>query len=319
MARRSERIASSACRRRRRARSRARARPRDRMARSSPVAPIASAASAGRPARAQRRRQRLDERGIARLAPHEGAQGFGGAPHARRARPPRSRPRRGARTRAHPWVAAGTARRPGRGRRRRSRARAASPPPRDRRRWAGPRAPWPPARPARGAGAPRPRPATTTRLRVSPGSAAEVVQLGARRVDVLERAQPQRAQAGPAEGLGVQRLRVGLRAPGRAEEVRAVDAGGNGHGEAGQDRRAGCPRCARGPVLRESRHPRPGHDEGHAQGRLVHEEPVGELAVIAERLAVIGGHHDQEPGRARASAAATTRPRQASAAATSPS
>ena len=46
--------------------------------------------------------------------------------------------------------------------------------------------------------------------------------------------------------------------------------------------------------------PRRAKDEGHAQGRLVGEDAVRRLAVLSERLAVVGGEDDEDPlARAR--------------------
>ena len=39
--------------------------------------------------------------------------------------------------------------------------------------------------------------------------------------------------------------------------------------------------------------PRPAHEEGDAQGRLVGEEAVQGLPVLAQALAVVGGHEEQ--------------------------
>jgi hypothetical protein len=47
-----------------------------------------------------------------------------------------------------------------------------------------------------------------------------------------------------------------------------------------------------GLVDRAGANARPGHDERHVQCRVVDEEAVGELAMLAEGLAVVGGDHD---------------------------
>ena len=45
--------------------------------------------------------------------------------------------------------------------------------------------------------------------------------------------------------------------------------------------------------------PRPGHDPGHSKRRVVDEDPVRALAVLAEALAVVGRHeHDRARGLA---------------------
>ena len=60
--------------------------------------------------------------------------------------------------------------------------------------------------------------------------------------------------------------------------------------------------------------PRPATISGIAQRRLVDEEAVRRLPVVAQRLAVIGEHRHHEIGRPRAARAASiSRPTQASA------
>jgi len=47
-------------------------------------------------------------------------------------------------------------------------------------------------------------------------------------------------------------------------------------------------------ALRRNNPPRPGKDQRHAHGRVVHEETMGQFLVFAERFTVIGGQHDQQ-------------------------
>ena len=171
---------------------------------------------------------------------------------------------------------------------------------------------------------------SAARSRVSPGSALQVVQLGARGLDVLPAPVAQRAQvAPPVVQQGQQRFRVGglgggigavPRSAGASERPLPFQPAGGGtaeqveHGRAAGRRSA--PRSAGGAPGRDAR---PAHDQRNAQRGLVDEEAVHGLAVLAQALAVVGRDHDQRlvaeaearPARRRAGPPArpSTRPR----------
>ncbi len=130
------------------------------------------------------------------------------------------------------------------------------------------------------------------------GIAAQVVELRRGARDVFEVAPPQRRERGPAEGRGIAGLRVELlrrrlaAGPQAGREVAAVERGRLGEGVAGEARERG---RQVDEAHRRLHHPRlelPGgaQQQRHVEGRLVEEEAVGHLAVLAQPLAVVGGH-----------------------------
>ncbi len=133
-----------------------------------------------------------------------------------------------------------------------------------------------------------------------PGVLAQVVELGARGLDVLPAQAAQGTQRGPAEvELAEEALRVGLvlgESPGR-EQGRGPARPARGRRrepEQVEDRRqeVHAPELSAHPPTR--RQPaRPGEDERHAQGGVVDEELVFVLAVVPEALAVVGRDDDE--------------------------
>ena len=215
-----------------------------------------------------------------------------------------------------PILRIGARRRPAIGRRRRSRAPAAAP------------------RVSGSAAARSPSVATTSsapRARAAPsacaGSAAARSRVfagvggrrryssGARRLDVLPAVLTDAAERAPAEveqrreRLGVERRgrtsarrwSAGVRSTPSASNARQSDSRASGRRDVDQRHRRVRPR--RGPIAG------PGDDQRHPQRRVVDEDAVADLAVLAERFAVIRRDDDQRPvGRARRAPRAAARP-----------
>ena len=127
------------------------------------------------------------------------------------------------------------------------------------------------------------------------GIRVQVVQLRPRRLDVLERALAHRVQRRPAQRARVERLRVDAAIGVPRPEIRPVQARGNGDAEEREQRRRDVhrPRGAAPPLA--AGHARARQDQRDPQRGLIDEEAVGQLAVLAQGLAVIGHHQDHEP------------------------
>jgi hypothetical protein len=129
----------------------------------------------------------------------------------------------------------------------------------------------------------------------------EVVQLGTRRLDPLPPVVPHAEERGHAEallgqpGLGVlrqvDRASATLEGSQQVGSLRRLDTG---EPEDRQHRRHDVD-VANGPGIGHARgeHARQAPEERHADRRVVDEDAVRRLAVLAEALAVVGGEDDQ--------------------------
>jgi len=125
------------------------------------------------------------------------------------------------------------------------------------------------------------------------GVGTQVVELGARRPDVLPPLGAHRVQRTPAaEELGVLRLEIRGTLRRRVEQrlplVRVVGS----QAVEVQERRRHVREAAR-PRLEAGRDARTGENERHALRRVVHEDRVRDLAVGPERLTMIGGEENR--------------------------
>ena len=133
------------------------------------------------------------------------------------------------------------------------------------------------------------------------GVGGEVVELRLRRLDVLVARRPPREERGPPElALRVERLGVGRRvahlaALDRRPQRAALDLGTAREARVVEERRehVDAPRHRRRHAGADRG---PGHEEGHEDRRVVHEEAVRLLAVLAEALAVVGGDEHERAG-----------------------
>ena len=167
-------------------------------------------------------------------------------------------------------------------------------------------------RPQRGAHAPRRAAARPpARSCVSPGSCARSNSSAPAPSISFQSPSVQRAQRRPAavepaeQALRVERL-ARQRAPSqRGPQVAAGQRPPARRRPSRRRRWAARPPCPRGSLTtRPAATPGPRHDQRDAQRRLVEQQPVRRLAVLAERLAVVGQHRHQRvarraPGRAQ--------------------
>ena len=119
----------------------------------------------------------------------------------------------------------------------------------------------------------------------------------------FQRPVAERAQRRPAHeelrevGLGVERRRVSLAgAVAGHQRPQAAAVGALERRQAGQVAASSAPRRSGSPAgvtTRGGNHAGPRDDERHAQRRLVDEQPVRALAVLAQALAVVAGHDHQ--------------------------
>ena len=125
------------------------------------------------------------------------------------------------------------------------------------------------------------------------GIRAEIVDLGERQVDVLPIARHDPCQRSPGagqvrlEGFEIQRA-IGGR---RTDDRLAVEVRRRRDADEFQDGREEVVVCHRH-VDDAATDSRSAHNQRHGQGRVVREQPVRRLAMIAERFAVVGGRDD---------------------------
>ncbi len=130
----------------------------------------------------------------------------------------------------------------------------------------------------------------------------EVVELGFRRADELPRALPDRCELAPAieeaghETLRVERPCLGLAVPvkgGREALSRRLDVAGRADAQHLQHRREDVHALDGDVELGARRNARTAREERNVERRVVDEVAVSGLAVLLERLAVIGGDEEE--------------------------
>ncbi len=135
------------------------------------------------------------------------------------------------------------------------------------------------------------------------GIGGEVVELGERQGDQLSPTVDQAAQRRPAavERRG-ESLEVALFALVRRREERAARPGrrpgGSRHAGGSEQRREEVD-VPRRPRVAAGSDPRSPEQQRHVERRLVGEDAVGELAMVAERLAMVGGERSDDRARRR--------------------